>query len=82
MEISSEALKIMVAFSSGLPLMMQQIGESVFWACETNYVSKKDSIDGVINAAYEIGSKQIKLVLNRIKSNEYEYILEFLAEIK
>ena len=64
MEISPEALEIMVAFSSGLPLMMQQIGESVFLACESDCVSKQDAIDGVINAAYEIGSKQIKPVLN------------------
>ena len=82
MKISSEALNIMVAFSSGLPLMMQQIGESVFWTCETNCISKQDAIEGVINAAYEIGSKQIKPVLNQIKSDKYEDILQFLAENK
>ena len=82
MEISSEALEIMVAFSSGLPLMMQQIGESVFWSCETNSISKQDAVEGVINAAYEIGSKQIKPVLNQIKSNKYEPILQFLVENK
>ena len=79
-EISDDALEIMVAFSSGLPLMMQQIGESVFWSCETDCISKQDAIEGVINAAYEIGSKQIKPVLNQIKSNKYEPILEFLVE--
>ena len=82
MEISSEALDIMVAFSSGQPLMMQQIGESVFWACKTNCISKQNAIDGVINAAYELGSKQIKPVLNQIKSDKYEDILQFLAETK
>ena len=79
MEISDEALEIMVAFSSGLPLMMQQIGESVFWMCEDNFITKKEATAGVINAAYEIGSKQIRPVLNQIKSNNYEPILEFLA---
>ena len=79
MEISDEALEIMVAFSSGLPLMMQQIGESVFWMCEDDFITKKEATAGVINAAYEIGSKQIRPVLNQIKSNNYEPILEFLA---
>ncbi len=79
MGISDEALEIMVAFSSGLPLMMQQIGESVFWMCEDNFITKKEATAGVINVAYEIGSKQIRLVLNQIKSNNYEPILEFLA---
>lgn len=81
-ELSPKALEIMVTFSSGLPLMMQQIGESVFWECETNYVSQQEAIKGVINAAYEIGSKQIKPVLNQIKSGKYETILEFLVENK
>ena len=80
MEISSEALEIMVAFSSGLPLMMQQIGESVFWTSKNNYISKKDAVDGVINAAYEIGSKQIKPVLDQIKSEKYELILQSLVK--
>ena len=79
MEISDEALEIMVAFSSGLPLMMQQIGESVFWMCEDDFITKKEATAGVINAAYEIGSKQIRPVLNQIKSNNYEPILEILA---
>ena len=80
MDISDEALDIMVSFSSGLPLMMQQIGESVFWACKTNTITKDDAITGVINAAYEIGSKQIRPILDQIRSDNYESILEFLAD--
>ena len=80
MELSDEALEIMVTFSSGLPLMMQQIGESVFWACKNNIITKDEAIDGIINAAHEIGSKQIKPVLDQIKSDNYEPILQFLVE--
>lgn len=82
MEISDDALDIMVAFSSGLPLMMQQIGESVFWAVRNNHITKKEATAGVINAAYEIGSKQIKPILDQIKSDKYEEILQFLVENK
>ena len=82
MEISPEALDMMVTFSSGLPLMMQQIGESVFWASDNNYISKEDATTGIINAAYEIGSKQIKPILDQIKSDKYEHILQFLVENK
>ena len=82
MKISPEALEIMIAFSSGLPLMMQQIGESVFWACKDEIITKKDATTGVINAAYEIGSKQIKPVLDQIKTDNYEPILQFLVENK
>ena len=82
MEISDEALDIMVNFSSGLPLMMQFIGESVFWTCKNSYIEKDDAITGVINASYEIGSKQIKPTLDQIRSENYEKILQFLAENK
>ena len=74
-EISPEALNIMVTFSSGLPVMMQQIGESVFRICETEHISKQTAINGVINAAYQIASKQIR-------TDNYEHILLFLVENK
>ena len=80
MDISDDTLDVMVTFSSGSPLMMQQIGESVFWACKTNIITKDDAITGVINAAYEIGSKQIRPILDQIRSDNYEVILEFLAD--
>ncbi|WP_407381787.1 AAA family ATPase [Methanobrevibacter sp.] len=82
MEISKDALETMVAFSSGLPLMMQQIGESVFWACENSMITNENAIQGVINASYEIGSKQIRPILNQLKSENYEQILQFLVENK
>lgn len=79
MEISDDALDVMVTFSSGLPLMMQQIGESVFWACGDNYITQNDALTGVINAANEIGLKQIKPILDQINET-YENILQNLAD--
>lgn len=79
MEVSEDALNVMVTFSSGLPLMMQQIGDSVFWACADNYITKHDAFNGVINAANQIGLKQIRPILNQI-SETYECILQFLAD--
>ena len=79
MKISDEALDVMVAFSSGLPLMMQQIGESVFWACGSNNITQKDALTGIINAANEIGLKQIRPILDKINET-YEDILQNLAD--
>lgn len=78
--ISQEALNHMVTFSSGLPLMMQQIGDSVFWETNDNLITEDEAINGIINAANEIGIKQIRPVLNQIKSENYEPILEALVE--
>lgn len=82
MVCDEEALKIMTTFSSGLPLMMQQIGDSVFWLSDSNNITKDIAYEGVINAANEIGSKQIRPVLNQIKSENYEPILMKLANNK
>ena len=79
MKVSEDALDVMVTFSSGLPLMMQQIGESVFWACKDNYISKQDALTGIIDAANEIGLKQIRPILDQINET-YENILQFLAD--
>ena len=79
-DVCDDALDIMAKFSSGLPLMMQFIGDSVFWACKTDKVVKDDAINGVINAAYEIASKQINPALSQIRSENYENILQFLAD--
>ena len=79
MEISDDDLDSMVTFSSGLPLMMQQIGESVFWACGTDYITKTDAFTGIINAANEIGLKQIRPILDQINET-YEKILQNLVD--
>ena len=50
-EISDNTLSLMVTFSSGLPLMMQQIGDSIFWICENNYINEDDALTGIIDAA-------------------------------
>ena len=79
MVCDDEAIEIMTTFSSGLPLMMQQIGDSVFWLSDSNKITKDIAYEGVINAANEIGSKQIRPILNQIKSENYEPILMKLA---
>lgn len=80
--LSQKALDLMIYYSSGLPLLMQQIGDSVFWEAEIKNISEKDAISGIFKAADEIGNKQIKPVLNQIQSENYEPLLEHLVELK
>ena len=63
-----------------MPLAMQQIGESVYWNLEHEYIDLNTVNKGIINAGYEIGDKQIRTKLNKIKSNHYENILIKLGE--
>ncbi|MBR0471065.1 MAG: AAA family ATPase [Methanosphaera sp.] len=81
-EIKKEALNYMVQYSSGLPLLMQQIGDSIFWECETTFIDENIAINGIFKAADEIGNKQIKPVLSQIQSENYEPLLEKLVELE
>ena len=68
----------MTVFSSGVPLMMQQIDDSIFWICQDNFITKHDAMSGIIDADNMIGARQIKPILNQIKIKKYENIFNYL----
>ena len=55
--------------------MMQQIGDSAFWLENDNEIKENQIKDIVINAADEIGNKQIRLALDLISNSNFESIL-------
>ena len=77
-----KSIEPMVYFSWGMPLIMQQIGESVFWLAEENVINKNIAIEGIISAAIELGNKQIRSKLDKIKSEHYENILMKICKAK
>lgn len=56
-------LQEMVYYSWGMPLAMQQIGEETFWNVKSNLINEEMVLKGILNAAIEIGKKQISLIL-------------------
>ena len=52
----------MVYYSWGMPLAMQQIGEETFWNVKSNTITEEMALNGILNAAIEIGKKQISLM--------------------
>ena len=78
---NAKALDAMVYYSWGMPLIMQQIGESVLWDIpEDNIIDDVTAIEGVSDAAIELGNKQIRGKLKKIRSDHYEDILIKLAK--
>ncbi|MDO5826419.1 MAG: ATP-binding protein, partial [Methanosphaera sp.] len=77
MKCNPDALDLMVHYSNGLPLMMQQIGDSIFWLNNNiNYtITGQLAKEGIIDAANQIASKQIRPVLAHITEDEYHDIL-------
>ena len=79
---NEKSLQEMVYYSWGMPLAMQQIGEETFWNVKTNLITEKIVLKSILNAAIEIGKKQISLILDLIENDEYDNILLKLGENK
>lgn len=57
MTISSSALNLMVVYSSGLPILMHEIGDAAFWADADGMVDEKDAVEAIWEASERIGRK-------------------------
>lgn len=77
-----KSLQEMVFYSWGMPLAMQQIGEETFWNVKSDIITEEIVLNGILNAAIEIGKKQISLILDLIENDEYDNILLKLGENK
>lgn len=81
MNLTDEAMRVMVHFSSGLPIMMQEIGDATFWENADGAISKQDAISGVVRAAFNVGIKYMTPnVYNTLRSSRYQTIIRKLAD--
>lgn len=75
-EVEDEAIEIMIKFSSGFPILMQEIGDAVYRRSSEGKVNKKEAFEGVISAAKVIGEKYLDpKVYQAIRSKKYRSIL-------
>jgi hypothetical protein len=75
-KVDEEAMKFMVTYSGGLPIMMHEIGDAAFWHDEDGIIDKEDALEGVMTAAERIGRKYLDpKVYRAIRSKKYKSIL-------
>lgn len=76
MKIEEDALGLMVTYSSGLPILMQEIGDSVFWKSSGSAVRKQDAMSGLVLAAENVGTKYLDPAFYRaVRSTRYRSIV-------
>ena len=81
MTVNHKALKLMARFSSGLPLLMHEIGDATFWVDDDGKIDEKDAIDGIFAAAEKVGQKYLDpKVYRAIRSKRYRSTLRKLGE--
>lgn len=82
-KVEPEAMEYMVDDSSGLPIMMHEIGDAVFWADTDRVVDKNDAIRGLLVAADNVGQKYLTpQVYRAIRSERYRAILRKFGKRK
>jgi hypothetical protein len=81
-EVKSAAMELMVRFSSGLPLLMHEIGDATFWGDTDGVIDTEDALEGILTAAEKVGKKYLDpKVYRAIRSEPYRSILRKLGEI-
>lgn len=58
-----------------MPLIMQQIGDSIFWNIDGDCIDENIVYEGIKNAAFNLKNKPLKNTLKKIKSPHYKNIL-------
>lgn len=75
-KVDSDALEVMVRYSSGIPVIMHEIGDAAFWADRDAHIAQDDAYVGVITAAQNIGRKYLDpQVYRAVRSKSYRSIL-------
>jgi hypothetical protein len=81
MTIDPDALQTMTEFSNGLPILMHEIGDAIFWNAAGNNVNDKTALAGILEAADRIGKKYLDpKVYRAIRSERYRAILRKIGE--
>jgi len=81
LKVAADAMKLMVTYSSGLPVLMQEIGDATYWANKDNVIDKRDSVEGISAAARNVGEKYLDpRVYRAMRSQRYRGILDKLVD--
>ena len=80
MAVNSDAMRLMLEYSSGLPVMMQEIGDATFWADSDGEVTRSDAVSGISGAAVNVGRKYLDPSIYRaIRSDRYRAIIRKMS---
>lgn len=75
-KVTSDALYLMVGLSGGFPMLMHEVGDSVFWQDTDNHINESDAKQGITEAARNVGKKYIDPQISKVLRNKtYSSIL-------
>jgi AAA+ ATPase superfamily predicted ATPase len=79
-KLEQEALDLLVYYSGGLPTLMHEVGDATFWLDEDNNIDLDDALEGVLQAADEVGRKYLTIkIYSAVRSSSYLSILRHIG---
>ena len=74
--VAEKALSLMVELSGGYPMLLHDVGDSIFWQDTDNHISETDAKQGIMEAARIVGRKYIDTKVSKVlRSETYSSIL-------
>jgi hypothetical protein len=81
-EVSADAMDLLVFYSGGLPKIMHEIGDAAYYSDDDSRIDSADAFIAVGQAADEVGRKYVEpQVVDALKSRAYHSILEKVARL-
>lgn len=82
MTIEPGAMNMIVHYSGGLPVLMQEIGDCIHLKDQDGVIDDSDALDGIIACADRVGEKYMEPTVYRaIRSESYRSILRKLGSL-
>ncbi len=79
--IEPGALPTLTRYSGGLPVLLHEVGDAVYWEDSDNSIDKNDTIKGISHAAESVGRKYLdRQVYQTLRSKTYRSILRKMGK--
>ena len=80
--IESDALPTLTYYSGGLPVLLHEVGDAVYWEDSDNNIDKDDAFKGIFHAAENVGRKYLdQQVYQTLRSKTYRSILRRMGKM-
>lgn len=80
--VTPKALSLMVMLSGGLPMLMHEVGDAIFWLDKDDYIDEKDATNGIFVAADVVGRKYLdSQVYRELRSETHRSILRRIGKL-
>lgn len=80
--IEPDALPTLTHYSGGLPVLLHEVGDAVYWEDSDNSINKDDAIKGIFHAAENVGRKYLdQQVYQTLRSETYRSILRRMGKM-